>query len=599
MRTGIATVAVLLYVVVASDRASEGRAGQAPPTPAPAPATAQAPNAAPVSPQRALGVEVGEGGAHRSGTVWAATASGSKRAAWRCPDWIWTRSTARRDRREGDPQAARRSDAAGRRQAPGQSVRGRVRLVAREQDRRGGAPIRRPGRVPLRRLNRREYANAVRDLIGLNVDAKALLPDDNVKGHFDNNAAALQVSPNFIDQYIYAARAVALEAIGNPKAPPITDHLRRRRQHGDLAAAERRARHRPPAASSRRDAVRHARRLHRRAQLPGRRRIRAHDRRHGAGARSAADGVREHGDRAARRQGVLPHEYRRRRRPQGDRSAAGSRGRRDQRTAAEDPLQGHGRAAQAGGHLRASQLRRKRRADAHERARGRAGAHPGRACAADPRAAGGHRHEPVGQPREDLHLPAGQARATRRACAQKIVENLARRAFRRPVTAEDVAPLMAFYKSGHATGGFDGGVRDALSAILASPHFLYRAEAGDAAGGDSHAERSRAGVAPVLLPVEQPAGRRAADAGHRVAPQQARRAGRAGEPDAGRPARQVAQRRLRVPVAARRQAGRDHAGPGPVPARERPAGSARAVEGGAAAVHRQRPAQRSQRRTSC
>ena len=58
------------------------------------------------------------------------------------------------------------------------------------------------------------------------------------------------------------------------------------------------------------------------------------------------------------------------------------------------------------------------------------------------------------------------------------MENLARRAFRRPVTAEDVNPLMAFYKTGYVTGGFDGGVRDALSAILASPHFLYRAEAG-------------------------------------------------------------------------------------------------------------------------
>src|SRR6478752_3602970 len=75
-----------------------------------------------------------------------------------------------------------------------------------------------PGRVPLRRLNRREYGYAIRDLLGLNIDATAWLPDDNIKGNFDNNAAALQVSPNFIDQYIYAARAVALEAIGNPKA---------------------------------------------------------------------------------------------------------------------------------------------------------------------------------------------------------------------------------------------------------------------------------------------------------------------------------------------------------------------------------------------
>ena len=72
-------------------------------------------------------------------------------------------------------------------------------------------------------------ANAVRDLLGLNIDAKAWLPDDNVKGHFDNNAAALQVSPNFVDQYIYAARAVALEAIGNPKAPPVTT------TYGDVA----------------------------------------------------------------------------------------------------------------------------------------------------------------------------------------------------------------------------------------------------------------------------------------------------------------------------------------------------------------------------
>jgi hypothetical protein len=76
--------------------------------------------------------------------------------------------------------------------------------------------------VPLRRLNRREYENAVRDLIGLDVDAKKLLPDDNVKGNFDNNATALQVSPNFIDQYIYAARSVAMDAIGNRKAPPTT-----------------------------------------------------------------------------------------------------------------------------------------------------------------------------------------------------------------------------------------------------------------------------------------------------------------------------------------------------------------------------------------
>ena len=69
------------------------------------------------------------------------------------------------------------------------------------------------------------------------------------------------------------------------------------------------------------------------------------------------------------------------------------------------------------------------------------------------------------------------------SCAEDIIGNLARRAFRRPVTDEDVDLLMALYESGYALAGFEGGVRDALSAILASPHFLYRAESEDDAGG--------------------------------------------------------------------------------------------------------------------
>ena len=67
-------------------------------------------------------------------------------------------------------------------------------------------------------------------------------------------------------------------------------------------------------------------------------------------------------------------------------------------------------------------------------------------------------------------------------------------------------PLLAFYKAGSATGGFDGGIRDAVSAVLASPHFLYRAESADAYRRHALAERPGAGVAPVLLPVEQLAG---------------------------------------------------------------------------------------------
>ena len=69
-------------------------------------------------------------------------------------------------------------------------------------------------------------------------------------------------------------------------------------------------------------------------------------------------------------------------------------------------------------------------------------------------------------------------------CARRIVENLARKAFRRPVTDMEVAPLMAFYDKSRKNGdSFDVGIRESLSAVLASPLFLYRAEAPADAGG--------------------------------------------------------------------------------------------------------------------
>jgi hypothetical protein len=69
------------------------------------------------------------------------------------------------------------------------------------------------------------------------------------------------------------------------------------------------------------------------------------------------------------------------------------------------------------------------------------------------------------------------------ACARQIVGSLAQRAFRRPVNDAQLQPLLAFYDSGYKAGGFETGVRDALTAILASPYFLYRIEGGDSTGG--------------------------------------------------------------------------------------------------------------------
>ena len=56
----------------------------------------------------------------------------------------------------------------------------------------------------------------MRDVFGIDVDAAALLPTDDISDGFDNIASALKVSPSFLDQYIMAARAVAKQAIGTP-----------------------------------------------------------------------------------------------------------------------------------------------------------------------------------------------------------------------------------------------------------------------------------------------------------------------------------------------------------------------------------------------
>jgi hypothetical protein len=338
-----------------------------------------------------------------------------------------------------------------------------------------------PGRVPLRRLNRREYGYAIRDLLGLDIDATAWLPDDNIKGNFDNNAAALQVSPNFIDQYVYAARAVAEEAIGNPKAPAETT------TYGDAANMVISL---PPSGE------------------PGTGRQQHHIEGMPFGTRGGfsvehnfpADGEYELtiGDMALAREvprmefentviALLDGKefYRTTIGGEADHKAI------DQRLdPAVEEINGRLRKirfrATQGQHKLAITFLQRSFAESDERVRTIA-------------LEGGQERIQAAhalQIRGPLAVTGMSASASRSKificrptgpreegpCANRIVESLARRAFRRPVTAEDLTPLMVFYKSGSANGGFEGGVRDALSAILASPHFLYRAESGVGTG---------------------------------------------------------------------------------------------------------------------
>src|SRR5690606_37573555 len=73
-----------------------------------------------------------------------------------------------------------------------------------------------PGAPALHRLNRTEYANAIRDLLALEIDATALLPGDDSSAGFDNIATALSVSPALMQAYVAAAAKISRLAIGDP-----------------------------------------------------------------------------------------------------------------------------------------------------------------------------------------------------------------------------------------------------------------------------------------------------------------------------------------------------------------------------------------------
>jgi hypothetical protein len=355
----------------------------------------------------------------------------------------------------------------------------------------------RPGRVALRRLNRREYAYVMRDLLGIKIDVEKLLPVDDVKGHFDNDAVNLHVSPAFVDQYVSAAREIARQAMGDAEARPVTT------TYGDV---ENMVISLPPKGA------------------PGTGRQQHHIEGMPLGTRGGfsvkhtfpVDGEYELtiGDMALAREvprmefenTVLAlvdgkEVYRTNIGGEPDHKAI------DQRLdPAVEEINGRLRKirfkATAGQHELTVTFLQRSFAESDERIRTTAleggqeriqAAHAlqirgpltvtgmsesvSRKKIFICRPTSGASASPTGRSNQQ------KTRTDETSCARKIVSDFARRAFRRPVTDEDLNPLMTFYKVGYADEGFERGVRDAVTAILASPHFLYRAESGNALGG--------------------------------------------------------------------------------------------------------------------
>ena len=79
-----------------------------------------------------------------------------------------------------------------------------------------------PGRpAAIHRLNRAEYTNAIRDLLGVEIDSETILPADESGYGFDNVGDVLSISPSLMERYMLAARKISRLAIGDPRCMPI------------------------------------------------------------------------------------------------------------------------------------------------------------------------------------------------------------------------------------------------------------------------------------------------------------------------------------------------------------------------------------------
>jgi hypothetical protein len=322
-----------------------------------------------------------------------------------------------------------------------------------------------PGNVVLHRLNRTEYARAVEDLLALKIDAAALLPRDTKADGFDNVANVLRVSPSFLDQYIVAAHEVSTQAVGNPKPGPASVTYRASQESSQTRHIDG-----LPLGTRGGMLVEHL------FPADGEYTFTVNQSGGGGGGYIAGLDSRQKLIMTIDGEKVFEQEV---------------GGEQDLKSL--DQLQAP-----------AAKAIRDRFADIKVKVP--AGPHKvGFAFVARSFAESEDTLEPLGglnfQSREpfvfgfDVVGPANPTGITetpsRRKiftcrpqneteelpCAQKIVAQLARQAYRRPVTDADLESPMRFYKAGRQKDGFEAGIQQALMAILASPKFLYRLEA--------------------------------------------------------------------------------------------------------------------------
>jgi mono/diheme cytochrome c family protein len=285
-----------------------------------------------------------------------------------------------------------------------------------------------PGSPSLHRMNRHEYANAVRDLLDLEVDVTALLPSDSTVAGFDNIADVLGTSPALAQSYVSAAMKISRLAIGDLTAPPLP------------------VTHSPPA---------------------------------GASQSAHVDGLPlgTQGGMVVRHIFPVDAEYQ---------IQAGGGGRIDITIDGTPIPAGRGRIPIPAG----PRTIRVANVAGFDTARmdGIFSAPAGRGRGMSVTITGPFRPSGPGDTpsRRRIFVCGSTALTASRpmtpdqetACARTIIQTLARRAFRRHVPADDpsLQTLMQFYRDARSAGTFDDGVQHAVARVLVDPQFVFRME---------------------------------------------------------------------------------------------------------------------------
>ena len=360
---------------------------------------------------------------------------------------IWEKLLRKLRNREMPPAGMPRPDAA--------TYEALVKYIESERDRLAQLKPN-PGRPTLHRLNRAEYGNAIRDLLALEIDVAELLPADDIGYGFDNIGDVLNVSPLLLERYLSAASKISRLAVGDTTLP--ASYQTYVIPHG-LIQSDRMS-EAMPLGSRGGTSIRHLFPVDGEYEISVGLQTGRYDEFLGLGRERKLDLKLD-----------------------------------DQRlelfTIAADPRAGelvHGTGRDPDSHLKVRVpvkagtralvatflkdtvmpegiLPNNRETAFFEGV--------GSISVAGPYDVQGPGATPS---RERIFLCHPATRAEEPACAEQIISSLAHRAYRRPITADDLPPLLALYREGAESGGFEAGVRLALQKILVSPEFIFRME---------------------------------------------------------------------------------------------------------------------------